>query len=38
MLVEQRVVVAADVTVAAADLLADDKRQSHFRSVDLKQA
>jgi hypothetical protein len=38
MLVEQRVVVAVDAMVAAADLLADAKRQSHSRSVDLKQA
>jgi hypothetical protein len=38
MLVEQRVVVAVDAMVAEADLLADAKRQSHFRSVDLKQA
>jgi hypothetical protein len=38
MLVEQRVVVAVDAMVAAADLLADDRRQSHFRSADFKQA
>ena len=38
MLAAQKIAVAVDAMVAAADLLADAKRQSHSRSVDLKQA